>query len=418
MEIYDLEFDILNELYVGETKFIDKFIEMIHKAREPYVGQFQRAIKGDKNLLKIADMIKEEFGFGGVSFLVPLDTSLNAFTYPVTYSMDKSIKDTKPKFDSKLGMKLEPVNRLCTIISVTSGVWFSKEFTDREVAAAILHEVGHNFVSHSERLVPLIEAVKIANIIVIAYNAYIAVIKAMQGDTKDITQVVNDVAFMTNAGKNIKITIDKYISQNPLLYSISNLFETGSSVFIQIMKEISSVAFVNRLMAIPAYLVQMIIGILTKPITDMKRSQEYLSDSFAGMYGLAPEITSFLTKIEYNPSARGSVVEKIMNKIPVIGALNESLNISILMMMNTVSDHPSTLARSKKLIDELEKEMNNSDLSPSTKKAIKQNIEDLKKVQKQLIDADNKYDKKDHATVKAAWFKCLNNQGVFTNAEE
>lgn len=89
MEIYDLEFDILNELYVGETKFIDKFIEMIHKAREPYVGQFQRAIKGDKNLLKIADMIKEEFGFGGVSFLVPLDTSLNAFTYPVTYSMDK-----------------------------------------------------------------------------------------------------------------------------------------------------------------------------------------------------------------------------------------------------------------------------------------------------------------------------------------
>lgn len=55
--LYEYYLDIVNELYVGETDFIKNFIKVIHDARSPYVGTPMRAIKGDRNLIKIGDMI-------------------------------------------------------------------------------------------------------------------------------------------------------------------------------------------------------------------------------------------------------------------------------------------------------------------------------------------------------------------------
>ena len=78
----------IDEAYVGETKFIKDFIELIHEARAPYIGKFKKPIKGNKTLIKIGDMIAKEFGFYSVDFWVPFDSSMNAFTYPITLSTD------------------------------------------------------------------------------------------------------------------------------------------------------------------------------------------------------------------------------------------------------------------------------------------------------------------------------------------
>lgn len=416
--MWKYELDILNELYVGETKFIEQLIQAISEARKPYIGRMQRPIKGDKNLIKIGDMIADEFGFYGVSFNVPFETSLNAMTYAVTMSFDKPVRSLKPQYNAKLGMKHTPVNQLCTLIVVTSGIWFNPEFTDREIAAAILHEVGHSFVVQTDRVMPILETARLVTLVQIIFDAYLAI---MNVDIQGMKTSVANIIYTNNTTKSLMVTIEKEISKNPLFSGISNISEYISGVMMQVIKEIAAVMSpVSKLAAIPATLYSTIIQmLLLQPLINWDRSQEYLSDSFAAMYGLGPELSSFLTKIEYNPSASGSMVEKVVNKIPVIGALNQSLNIPILLITDTVSTHPSTVARTKKLISELEKEVNNSDLSASTKKALKSNIEALKESEKKLLDTNNELSRSnDAAAVKAKWFRFLNDKGFFTNSDE
>ncbi len=416
--MWKYELDILNELYVGETKFVEQLIQAISEARKPYVGKMQRPIKGDRNLIKIGDMIAEEFGFYGVSFNVPFETSLNAMTYAVTMSFDKPVRSLKPQYNPKLGMKHAPVNQLCTLIVVTSGVWFNPEFTDREIAAAILHEVGHSFVVQTDRVMPILETARLVTLVQILFEAYVAIINA---DPQGVKSTITNLVYTNNTTKSLMVTIDKEISKNPLFSGISNISDYVFGILIQVIKEIAAVMSpVSKLSAIPSTLYTTIIQmLLLQPIINWDRSQEYLSDSFAGMYGLGPEIASFLTKIEYSPNASGSVIEKIVNKIPVIGAINQSVNIPILLITDTVSVHPSTVARTRKLISELEKEVNNSDLSASTKKALKANIECLKENEKKLLDLNNELGRhNDAAAVKASWFRYLNSKGFFTNSDE
>lgn len=408
---------LLNELYVGETKFISDLIQAVSEARRPYVGRMQRPIRGDRNLLKIGDMIAREFGFHGVSFMVPFNTSLNAFTHPVTTSFDKPVRSLKPKYNPKVGMSMNPIDGLCVIIAVTSAVWFNAEFTDREVTAAILHEVGHSFVIQSERIIPIVEAQRLVTVLMAIYNALIGILTANLNGFGTTKQIL----FSTNSVKVIKHSIQQAVDNNPLFSGIVNLQNWVEGVAMQIMKEVSAVMRpYNALAAIPSALYETIMKmLLLKGFTDSSRSQEYLSDSFAAMYGLGPEITSFLTKIEYNPSASGSVIENITNRIPIIGAINQSLYIPILMITHSVAAHPSTVARTKKLIAELEKELKDSDLSASTKKAVQNDIKELEKNLDALVDADRRLSSRsDAASVKAAWFAYLNQDPNYSNNEE
>ena len=311
---------------------------------------------------------------------------------------------------------MNEIDGLCVIIAVTSGVWFNSDFTDREIAAAILHEVGHSFVIQSERIIPIVEAQRLVVIAVAIYNTLIGLLTVNPSGFKNVKQIL----YSTNVAKIIKYNIRKAVDQNPIFSGIANIYDWIEGVAMQIIKEISAVMRpYGALAAIPTALYNTVLKmLLLKGFTDSSRSQEYLADSFASMYGLGPEITSFLTKIEYNPSASGSAIESVANRIPIIGALNQSLHIPILMITHTVADHPSTVARTKKLIAELERELNESDLSVSTKKAVKANIKELEENLKTLVDADKRMSKSDAATIKAAWFDYLNRDPNYSNNEE
>lgn len=158
----------INELYVGETTFIEKLIDEISKDRAPYLGKVKKPIKGNKDFIKIGDMIAEEFGFNSVTFSVPYDTSMNAFTYPITMNIDETITNKKPKFYKNNGLKYDlNTGRLCIIVAITAGVWFNEEFSDREVVAALLHEIGHSFVTQSERMIDIIESNRLSMVYIV-----------------------------------------------------------------------------------------------------------------------------------------------------------------------------------------------------------------------------------------------------------
>lgn len=381
------EYDILNELYVGETKFIKEFTELVSTARAPYIGKMKRPINGNKDFIKIGDMIAEEFGFHSVSFTVPFDKSTNAFTYPITMSIDETIVDKKPRFFNNIGLKYDKANsRLCILVAVTAGVWFSKEFTDREVVAAILHEIGHSFVLQSERTIDIIEASRLG----LAFSLYYQII--MDIFTLNIIGVKQDIDTIKNTtvkGKEHQKKVEEILAKHPLFAGVKSVNQWLTGTFMGLFNEVFALAGgFMKILSIPFAALNKLLEVFNKPGIAIGRSQEYLSDSFATMYGFGPDISSFLVKIEYSDASAGTKVDKILNKMPIIGALHASLDIPLLLMSNSCATHPSTPARINKILDELKKELKNSDLDPKTKKAVERNIEDLEKIKNECANPE------------------------------
>lgn len=379
------EYTILNELYVGETKFIKEFTELVSTARAPYVGKMKRPINGNKDFIKIGDMLAKEFGFHSVSFSVPFDKSTNAFTYPITMDIEETVVGKKPKFFDNIGLKYdESTARLCILVAVTSGVWFSKEFTDREVVAAILHEIGHSFVLQSERTIDIIESNRLSLAYSIYYKLMMDILTFNVFGVKQDIDVINNT---TAKGKERTKKVEEMLAKHPLFAGVKSVGQWLSGTFMGLFKEVFSLmgGFL-KVISIPFAALDKLLSGFNKPAIAIGRSQEYLSDSFATMYGFGPEISSFLVKIEYSDASSGTNVDKILNKMPIVGALHASLDIPLLLMSNSTATHPSTPARINKILDELEKELKNSDLDPKTKKAVKKNIEDLKKIKEECAN--------------------------------
>lgn len=413
--------DILNELYVGETAFINKLIDEVSKARAPYVGKMKKPIKGNKDFIKIGDMIAKEFGFHSVTFMVPFDTSLNAFTYPITMNIDKSIVNTKPKFYKDNGLKYdEKTSRLCILVAVTAGVWFNPKFTDREVVSAILHEIGHSFVLQSERMIDVIEANRLSIVFMVMYGIILKLILGMMNPAVLVTlpSDIKNIAKSSNKGKEIINQTTKELADNPLFVGVASVGEYISTVAMNVFKEIFVIfkGAINLISA-PFGILDRILYPLNKQAYAVGRSQEYLSDSFAAMYGMGPEVSSFLMKIELDPSAWGSNVEKVIAKIPVIGALHETLNIPSLLLSNGISTHPSTPARINKILEELNKELKDSDLSPKTKEALKKNIKDLERIKDECTKPLDKK-KYDAEMVKRMMISFISKKGEAENDYE
>lgn len=385
--------DILNELYVGETPFIESFIELVSNARKPYVGKLKKPIKGNRDFIKIGDMIAEEFGFKSVTFIVPFDTSMNAFAYPITMSTDKSVRNIKPRFFQDQGLKYdENTSRMSTLIAVTAGTWFSKEISDREVVALILHEIGHSFVLQSKDMVDIIEANRAALLVNMIYKI---IIDTMYNPF-NIPSDIKNLTFSSDIGKQLINEVTRTLASHPLFIpfnGISTVSEWVTGMINNLIKEV--IYIVND----PINIAMIPLNVLIKFITPKDsmaygRSQEYMSDSFAAMYGLGPELSSALSKIEYSTSVSGSVVDKLMSNIPLIGALHAATAVPSLMLLNGLTEHPSTVARMNKIIAELEYELKNSELNPKTKQELKKNIQELEKIKEDFtsLQKDKRYD--------------------------
>ena len=414
-------FDILEELYVGETDFIARLIEEVSKARAPYVGKMKKPIKGNKDFIKIGDMLAEEFGFYAVTFSVPFDQSTNAFTFPITMNIDQTIIGKKPKFIKDRGLRYDEnvTGRMCIMVAVTAGVWFNSEFSDREVVAAILHEIGHSFVTQSERTIDIIEANRLS----LAYNLIYKIIYDLLNPIgwASLPQDISTLANASSKGKEIKNKVARELANNPLFTGfngVSGVMEWLGGVFSRILNEVMMLfTGAANLISIPFVALGKILSFFNKPAYAIARSQEYLSDSFASMYGLGPEISSFLVKIKYSSKTSGTLTQRVLENIPVIGALHQSLSIPVLLLADSINTHPSTISRIDKILDELDKELKNSDLSPKTKEAVKKNIKDLERIKQEAL-APQKNKKYNAEMVKRMWFAFLADKGTEPDSYE
>lgn len=397
---------IVQEMYFGKTDDILEMEKILHDIRSDYKVEPEKITKynyfanitRDRRLVKFANKISEIWGFEECSVNVYLSEYSNAYTYPVTYSLD--VEPEKMIVKGKNGYKYSKESKFYTMLYISSALLCNSDYTDGEVMAVLLHEIGHSFTAASRAKCDLVSAYRDSYI----FNSIIRMIQdpVYAGDyalrlVANTNMYKRVMAYLNNHNKDGK---DVYVQSDDVAKFIRNFwklivyFPFQVTGLMALMYKLDAKSFENSIAKNSRNEKYM------KSLAD-RRTDEYLADSFSMMYGYGADQSSALVKL-YNEKTTDAI-DDFYDKIPLIGKLNQTSKFSYWVAAETFSVHPSLPARVDNITKELNNELKKSDLPPKMKAQIKKNIEDLEKMKEEVRNTP--VSKSDTEALKKEWIK-------------
>ena len=318
---------------------------------------------------RIRTLIEEQFGFYSVSLLCVRDAQLNACTFAITWTWDGSVDASKYLIVNKDGMRYTKEAKFCTIICITEGLLFDKEFTEGEIVGVLLHEIGHNFdttvYKHVGSFVLFSLVLDLmSSIQTLDPLLFLSTITTSTGIRKSISTNLNDL--MDTKVWAIYDTV-KWILSVPftildkLLAPILKMFSYGSSAVMGVWTTLMSGGLSAFIMLGGRY------------------SSENFADKFAGMHGYGYEQITALKKMGTHTLGTVFMIENI----PIIGHAYGLYFIAAGMLAGFGEPHPIFSARVKSIVGVISSDLKDKRIDKKTRDLIKK---DLDKINKSLDD--------------------------------
>lgn len=389
---------VIQEVYVGRIKEIDDLFNEFKKFRKEY--RIYRTIKNSRNIKTIESMIEDLWGFKAFSFNVDPSAQPNAYTYPVAMSID--IDPSEYIYSTNTGYRYRKQAHAASISYVTRGLLTNDEFSDEEVFAIFLHEIGHSFVHRSPMIASQQEVYKNTLIIQILYQLFnnIIILNPM-----GIAKAVQTFLMSTNGYKLLRAEFSKLVKKIPLLrglnitldYAVKTLMNSINN-FMYLLMSITGIVSLTNFLNKKTY------DVTTKKQIDISghpeaygRSSERLSDDFATTYGFGPYISTALVKME-SPDNQGAFMN-ITHSLPILGNFLKKQDSLSMELNGLLGVHPSTSDRILSILGNMEDDLKkDKSLAPKIKtelianiKTQKKIIEDLKKEQPEIAKNKNEY---------------------------
>lgn len=404
---------VIHEIYVGRTKEIDELFELFKKLRLEY--RVYKTAKNSKNLGLIEKKVEDIWGFKAFSLGIDPNNQPNAYTYPVALSID--IDPSKYIETSSKGYKWSKNSQCAAISYITKGLLCNDAFTDEEVFAIFLHEVGHSFVHRSPMITAQQEVYKNTLIIQVLYQIFLSIISMMP---LNAITALRTLIMSQNGYKLILAEFNKAIKKIPLLRELNITKDIALGMLKNTLQNLTYfVLNITGLNALSSFLAKQEYDYTTAKQIKISghpqayaRSMERLSDDFATMYGFGPAISTALVKME-SPDNQGAFM-KVTHSIPVIKTIFQKQDAMATELVALMGAHPSTSDRILSILDSMENDVTkDKSLSPKIKKELKANI----KKQKELID-DIKRDEPTIAKNKNEYLMILNRLGLESGNSE
>ena len=345
--------DILQEVYFGKESVapIQKQITVVRDklAMKPVITTTNL----DPEIIKLNRMVESVFGFSSFAFYIQPDHVPNAYAIPVdTYFTDKDkMAIRKALTANPTGFKYNANtmgSKISLIIAVNIGLLENPDYTDEEIMAAMLHEIGHGFF---EAVTDEDGEYTISKKIVtsLSYAIGCARIHVKNGKKVSMDIVEKELSHISEYIGNLKRSISNLLSKGK-----KKIF--GESMSMNMVK--------NRL----AY------------------TNEKFADTFAAMFGYAEECHSVDIKMMqniYNSAYGVKTYPKIIETLKMY-----KLYIGDLMAyaFNLQDEHPAELARIKTSIDYIKRELSKEGLDPKMKSQL---VDQLNKLNKLIDDYKN-----------------------------
>lgn len=334
-------------------------------------------------------LAEKVFGFKTYALDIFPSNIYNAYTLPIDMKLDTKMNIKKTSICDKSGFKYKKEAGYCCITCISSGLIFSDNFTDGEILAIILHEIGHNFASVVDRGIEI-------NMFTLKYvNLVCQLINYANGRFHTLPAYFNAFdEFIVKLEDDIRKKLPALATILTIWNGISAI---ASDIVINIFALMGDILGYN----IVRNLAAKIENILFKPTA---YTNEKIADNFATIYGYGPEISTALNKFEVK---RGIITTDTLNEIPVIGDIIALKNLPAEIIISAFDEHPDTLERCMDQVRLLERELKKSNLDPKMKKVISDNIDELKKAQD---DYSNNYKDRHNATIyKRMWYSLIFN---------
>lgn len=349
--------------------YLLKIEKKIGEIREKYRSSPTK-VNTSKEARELEELFCKAFGFECCQFTVDMSSLHNACTLPI--SIADFGKTDRLVQSSASGLKFKKEAKAYVFITVTKGLFFSSEYTDGEVMAIIMHEVGHNFqhvLSPSSRTIR-----NVNNVLLWVFNP---ISMTMYGPLRDkyshiIGKIREDSPGMVNAWYTMKSIVGTITGVG---YTILRIM----SNFSMLMNPLASFA------QLPEALLRNMIGSLVS-FLPLKYKDESISDAFSSAYGYGPELSTAFEKMKRN--SNGMVADQIYRD-SIVGAYFDLCLIPNKIIADIVDPHPNTVARIYSQYELLEKELMNGSLNPRMKAQIKDDMKSIKQTLEAYVDLED-----------------------------
>ena len=355
---------VFNEAYFGKNPAILKIEYAVSELRKLWDGTDKtknRLFQNSRELKNLERVVKKTFGFKEVCINIDMDgVTYNAMTcsvahiirtpdyYNITVDKNKGIYDNSHE------------NTLVMIIH--HALISDKNFTDAEITAILIHEIGHNF----DR--------SIYNVLNAIFRAFLSVLYNDRSQIVNLTirEVMNQPSVKKTIGDYSK-AVSNFVDRNEeikVVTDIINRIYESIRMPLKLAKAIKNGTYV--FFQLPYLLIKVPIEFGLK--IDSMKSEEF-ADSLSAAYGYGTDLITGLEKIKL---ANRKVYVPNNNKIIrfLYGILSLQRNLVSLL----VDVHGDSNERCRRIIIKLKKDLENSDYPVAMREALRQDIVELEKL--------------------------------------
>ena len=362
---------VLNEVYFGETPGITRCFQAFCEFRNKYITK--RIIftgnpnaDKDKDLQRFVQEIEREFGLYSYSLIIVTSDKVNAYTtIPFFRGKSKDILEV-----SRSGYRFRKEAEVSMLTFFFTGLLFNTDFTNRQVFALLLHEIGHNFQGIANNT---IQSLSICNTILLIYQ------EVLQVFTGRIVRVIHDILLMTVVSNKVLGKISKTYNDCILGKDKNNIISYINFIY-GLSDTIKSLKSIAKIPLFPVYLIiesirSILAGLLSPTFTIKDYLGERFADGFPASYGFAEDISMCLGKMDKYKF--GYTWSKLITQAPIIGHIYNILLIPGIFLTSAGDCHPRTVARMKSIVKDLEEDLNDPNLNPKLKKQLNDEISNL-----------------------------------------
>ena len=398
---------IISEEYFGDNIYILKMQDALSALRKKYYGtsKFSIKINSDPLLFEFNRRVEEAFGFKVFSLHVLQEGIHNACTIPLSLAIEGHDNPNMVE-TTKYGYRFKKSAGLSTKVFISASILLNDEFTDREVMAIILHEIGHNFSSKIMPYLCITTGIKRLVLLIIYISQPLAAIP----NTLSPTLTAQSGATLSNEiyGKCIalseKLRKEDNISVKTLdfMRAILGALKYGATEIINIFNIAINLSGLS-MASVVILILDAILSILQNPLTTAFKlggyNDERVADNFATIYGYGSDLASALDKLE--DTGFGMKTEKFVRDLPIIGPYYRLMTAIPQLLIWLVDPHPTTISRIGSQIKYLKTELEKEETDPKMKREIKKDLDEIEK----LMDKSYRNIKSDDPNYFAAKFK-------------
>ena len=400
---------VLNEAYVGKTEILEKIVDKIHELRSK-ISRFNYS-STDKVVLEINRLFEEQFGMDTFALKIDGDPYLNAYTMDIgrRFDMiDKNMRDFVTG-NSQTGYRFIPGNGLLIIMHITVDFLTDQRFSDRQILAVLLHELGHNFADC------IYDKLRLDNK------------QMMQAYKKYLTAMTVFYAILSCSIVGAAIGLPGLIQIASLKKTYNNEFQKKKEDRYQKHHRSTRVSKflhgVGATLSNTNYLINTVLSriLFDKDYMDyqkamytnrdkeqiknsIERRNEVIADKFPAIYGYGVDM------VELQATFRDIVNNKeykATEKLGKMGHIANDIYEEAMFDINDFDCHPNAVQRMHVALNTLKAEVKKDDIDPKVKKEIQLQIEEIEQVMDSFLNLSNKVQSIEKA--QALYFQWVNN---------